>query len=221
MQQRMSRKNIYIHADGGKWIESLTDILPNADIIECSWLKIKEHERESTFYHVPADLEPYLSGKKKNATYTAMIDWDRYDLRFLPPCDGKSIDAIRVVFPYGKHREGVDVGRKIAEKGYRVFFQDANTMAYTDEDLADLADTVNASPAVSLSIVDTFGAMYEEDLERIAFALHRRLRPGIALGFHSHNNQQLSFSLSQHFVRLFRETERQTIMDASLCGMGL
>lgn len=191
-----------------------------AEIIECGWLKDPPHPRGSTYYHVPADLEPYLSGGKKRATYTAMIDWDRYDLDALPPCDGRSIDAIRVVFPHGKHHEGIEAGRRIAEKGYRVFLQAANTMAYSDGDLADLAGAVNASPAVALSVVDTFGAMYEEDLERVASALHRRLRPEVALGFHSHNNQQLSFALSQHFIRMFADTDRQIVVDASLCGMG-
>lgn len=190
------------------------------EIIECGWLKNQPHRQDSTFYHVPADLEPYLNGKKPHVTYTVMIDWDRYDLENLPPYDGRSLDAIRVVFPHGKHREGVEVGRKIGEKGYQVYFQAANTMAYTDEELADLARTVNDSPAVSLSVVDTFGAMYEEDLERVASVLHRHLRPEIALGFHSHNNQQLSFSLTQHFIRMLRDTGRQTIVDASLCGMG-
>lgn len=191
-----------------------------AEIIECGWLKNAPHQPGSSFYHVPADLEPYLSTKKPSITYTAMIDWDRYDPECLPLCDGKSLDAIRVVFPRGKHREGVEVGRKIADKGYQVYFQAANTMAYTDGELEELARCVNDSPAVSLSIVDTFGAMYEEDLERVASVLHTHLRPEIALGFHSHNNQQLSFALTQHFIRLFRKSERQVIVDASLCGMG-
>lgn len=191
-----------------------------AEIIECGWLKDTPHKSGSSFYHVPSDLEQYLSGKKSNTTYTVMIDWDRYDCDQLPLCDGKSVDAIRVVFPHGKHREGTAVGRMIAEKGYKVFFQAANTMAYSDEDLIDLAAAINDSPAVSLSVVDTFGAMYEDDLERVASILHSHLAPGIALGFHSHNNQQLSFALSQHFVRMFNDAERQVVVDASLCGMG-
>lgn len=191
-----------------------------AEIIECGWLKDKPHQPDSSFYHVPSDLEQYLPAKKKNVTYTVMIDWDRYNLDYLPPYDGKSVDAIRVVFPHGKHKEGVEVGRKIAEKGYQVFFQSANTMAYSDEDLVELAQAVNDISAVSLSVVDTFGAMYEEDLERVASVLHRHLKPEVALGFHSHNNQQLSFALSQHFIRMFRGSNRQTILDASLCGMG-
>ena len=191
-----------------------------AEIIECGWLKDKPHQPDSSFYHVPSDLEQYLSSKKKNVTYTVMIDWDRYNVDTLPPYDGKSVDAVRVVFPHGKHREGVKIGEKIAEKGYRVFFQAANTLAYSDGELAELAAAINGSPALALSVVDTFGAMYEEDLERIAAVLHRCLKPEIALGFHSHNNQQLSFALSQHFVRMFKGTNRKTIVDASLCGMG-
>ena len=199
-------------------IRKLEDV--GAEIIECGWLKNAEHQPGSSFYHTPADLERYLSGKKKHVTYTVMIDWDRYDLAYLPENNGRSLDAIRVVFPHGRHREGVAVGREIAKKGYKVFFQAANTLAYSDEELRDLASEINRVKPVSLSIVDTFGAMYEEDLERIARILDSELLPQIALGFHSHNNQQLSFALSIHFLRLFRESSRQVIVDASLCGMG-
>ncbi|MBQ7474636.1 MAG: hypothetical protein IJS78_01810 [Clostridia bacterium] len=191
-----------------------------AEIIECGWLKNKEHVPGSSFYHVPDDLCRYLSRKKKNVTYTVMIDWDRYDLSFLPPCDGESVDAIRVVFPHGKHREGVTIGKGILKKGYKVFFQAANTLAYSDDDLDALADEVNGSGASALSIVDTFGAMYEEDLERIVARLDHRLSPDVSLGFHSHNNQQLSFALTTHFIRLLSDGARKTVVDASLCGMG-
>ena len=191
-----------------------------AEIIECGWLKNQPHEPGSSFYHVPADLERYLAEKKKHVTYTVMIDWDRYDLNYLPPRDGRSLDAVRVVFPHGKHREGVGVGEEIARKGYKVFFQAANTLAYSDDELRALAAEINRARPVSLSIVDTFGAMYEEDLERIVNILDAELLPEIVLGFHSHNNQQLSFALSIHFLRLFRDRPRQVIVDASLCGMG-
>ena len=139
----------------------------NMDIIECGWLKDFEHEKGTTFYHVPSDVEQYLDGKNDRSTYVVMIDWDRYDVDTLPEYDGKSIDAVRVVFPYGKHKEGIAVGRKIQQKGYKVFYQAANTLAYKEEDLLDLANEINKVNPVALSVVDTFGAMYEEDLERI------------------------------------------------------
>lgn len=191
----------------------------NIEIIECGWLKNSAHEEGTSFFHVPDDLKHYITEKKKSATYVVMIDWDRYDLSQLPPYDGTSIDAIRIVFPHGKHKEGIAVGKTIMDKGYKVFYQAANTLAYSDEELKELADEVNKVTPVSLSVVDTFGAMYEEDLERIVNVLHKYLKPEIALGFHSHNNQQLSFALTMHFTEMLKG-KRKVIVDASLCGMG-
>lgn len=190
------------------------------DVIECGWLKNKEHEEGSSFFHVPDDLIPYLISRSKNVTYTVMIDWDRYDLDYLPEYDGRSIDAVRVVFPHGRHVEGVDVGRNIRNKGYKVFFQAANTLAYTDEELKALAQEVNKVRPAALSVVDTFGAMYEEDLFRIVDVLDKYLLPDIRIGFHSHNNQSLSFALTIAFIKYFGDKSRNIMVDASLCGMG-
>lgn len=192
----------------------------NVDVIECGWLKNDEHKIGTSFYHVPQDLKYYVSEKKPDVCYTVMIDWDRYNLEYLPVCDNSSIDAIRVVFPHEKYKEGIEVGRIIKEKGYQVFYQAANTLAYTNEELIELAKEVNKVNPVSLSVVDTFGAMFEEDLERIVTVLEQHLNPEIKLGFHSHNNQQLSFALSMHFVKILLEGDRGIIVDSSLCGMG-
>ncbi len=192
----------------------------NVDIIECGWLKDSPYRAGSSYFHVPADLESFIDKKNGNSVYAVMIDWDRYDLNFLPENNGKSIDAIRVVFPHGKHREGIAVGKEIEKKNYFVFYQAANTLAYSEEDLLDLADCVNQTNASALSVVDTFGAMYFEDLERIVRVLDGRLNKKIKLGFHSHNNQQLSFALSMRFVELTESLHRGSIVDSSLCGMG-
>lgn len=192
----------------------------NVEIIECGWLKDKEHQRGSSFFHVPQDVSYYLTERKTGCEYVCMIDWDRYDLDNLPECDGKTIDAIRVVFPYSKFHEGIEVGKKVKEKGYTLYFQAANTLAYSNEDLNLLAMEVNASGAKSLSVVDTFGAMYEEDLDRIVSVLDAELRDDIALGFHSHNNQQLAFSNAIHFVKILEQSKRTIVVDSSLCGMG-
>ena len=190
------------------------------DIIEVGWLKDAAHEEGSTYYHLPQDAAPYMVDRQDGIEYVAMIDWDRYDVNNLPPCDGKSINAVRVVFPHGKHREGIAVAERVREKGYRIFLQAANTLAYSEADLKDLAQCINACRPVAISVVDTFGAMFEEDLARIVRTLDATLDPAIAMGFHSHNNQQLSFALTMHFVELLAESERSAIVDASLCGMG-
>lgn len=192
----------------------------NVDIIECGWLKNDEHQEGTSFYHVPNDVLKYIIRRNERATYVAMIDWDRYNLDYLPEYDGNSIDAVRIVFPHGKHREGIAVGKKIKEKGYKVFFQAANTLSYSNEDLIDLAREISKVQPVALSVVDTFGAMYEEDLDRIVPILDQYLDKDIDLGFHSHNNQQLSFALTMHFIKIVEKEGRGVIVDSSLCGMG-
>lgn len=190
------------------------------NIIEVGWLKDKPHQEGSSFYHVPADAEQYIVNKNPNCLYVAMIDWNRYDDSVLPPYDGKSIDAVRVVFPYGKHKEGIEIGMRIREKGYTVMFQAANTLAYNNDDLITLAEAMNKVHPASLSVVDTFGAMYEEDLERIVTCLDAHLDKDIKMGIHTHNNQQMAFALSLCFIRLMKKFNRDMMIDASLCGMG-
>lgn len=190
------------------------------DIVECGWLKNEIHQEGTSFFHIPDDMKFYFENKQKDNVLVAMIDWDRYNIEFLPPCDDNILDAIRVVFPHGKCKEGIEVGQKIAQKGYKIFYQVANTLGYSDEELEELVHFVNLSNPECLSIVDTFGAMYPEDLTRIADILDSNLNPEIKLGFHSHNNQQLSFALSIHFIEQFMKRERKLIIDSSLCGMG-
>lgn len=199
-------------------IEKMQDA--NIDIVECGWLKDFEHTPGSTYYHTPHDLEAYLISKNQQVTYVAMIDWNMYDLAHLSTCDHKSFDAIRVVFPHDKFREGIAVGEQIYQKGYQVYHQAANTLAYSDDELQQLAEAINQTSSVCLSIVDTFGAMYAEDLERIVRILDSKLKPEIKLGFHSHNNQQLSFSLCMQFVNLLEAAGRGCVVDSSLCSMG-
>ena len=190
------------------------------NIIECGWLKNDDFKPGTTYFHCPDDLIPYLGNKDENIVYAVMIDWDRYDLNYLGDCDGRSIDAVRVVFPYGKHNEGIEVASKIKDKGYKVYLQAANTLAYSNEDLLCLAKSVNELKPEALSIVDTFGAMYPEDINRITKILDESIDMGIGLGFHSHNNQQLSFALSMKFSELLDDSKRDCIIDGSLCGMG-
>lgn len=206
---------------GGAAIRGMIRKMQDArvDIIECGWLKDAAYEDGTTFFHTPQDVEPYLGQEACNALYCVMIDWDRYQVENLPPYDGRSIHAVRIVFPRGKHPEAVQIGRMVRQKGYQVMFQAADTLSYTDEEVMELAACMNRFRPLSVSVVDTFGAMYVEDLERIARVLDKHLYQDIELGFHAHNNQQLAFALSTHFVKLLKG-RRTVIVDAALSGMG-
>ena len=191
------------------------------DIIECGWLKDSPYKNGSVYYNKPSDLSRLLPASQNSAPiYTAMIDWDRYTLENLPEHGPQTIDAIRMVFPHGKHEDALALAPKIISKGYSLYLQAANTLAYSDAELSSLAKAINRSNAKAVSIVDTFGAMYPNDLKRIFNRLDADLEDDIRIGFHSHNNQQLSFALTMEFIRLGMNSKRGLIVDSSLCGMG-
>ena len=192
----------------------------NVEIVECGWLKEPQYTEGSTYYHLPSDLLPLLDEKRPGTIYTVMIDWDRYDLSQLPDNDGKSIDGIRIVFPRDHFKEAIPLGYVVKEKGYKLFFQAANTLGYTDDELLEMVSEINKVRPDGLAVVDTFGAMYEEDMRWIVSLVNRHLDPSIALGLHSHNNLQQSFLLSMCFVKLLTESVRDIIIDSSLSGMG-
>ena len=191
----------------------------HVDIIECGWLKDSEYKEGTSYFHVPSDAEIYINNRSRDAMYCAMIDWNRYNTDNLPPYAGGTINAVRIVFPHGKHIEAIEVGTKFREKGYTVLFQAANTLAYSDSDLVELAGVMNDFSPYSLSVVDTFGAMYSSDLDRIVTVLDSHLDKSIELGLHAHNNQQLAFSKCIHFIDVLKD-KRNIIVDATLSGMG-
>lgn len=191
------------------------------DIIECGWLKDSEYKNGSTYYHVPSDIEQYLiTEKNPDVTYVAMIDYNRYNIFALPEYDGKSIDAIRVVFPKDKVDEGLALGEIICNKGYKVFFQAANTPGYTDKEILLLIEKVNTIEPEAISIVDTFGTMYFDELKHIIGLFIHNLKKTIKIGLHSHNNLQLSFANAIEFTDILMNCGRDIIIDSSLCGMG-
>lgn len=206
---------------GEKTIKGIVQNLVDSkiDLIEVGWLKNNDHVVGSTYYQKVEDIIPYLP-KLSGKSFIAMVDYGRYDLKYLLSYDGSSIDTIRLVFPREKFEEALDFAVKIKEKGYKVCLQAANTLSYSDKELKKLAEKTNVLMPESLSIVDTFGIMYKEDLIHIYNILNDNLNEDIKIGFHSHNNLQMSFALSIEFICMAKSSKRAIIVDSSLVGMG-
>ena len=67
--------------------------------------------------------------------------------------------------------------------------------------------------------MDTFGSMYIEDIERLFYLVDHNLNQNCKIGFHSHNNLQMSNALSQEIIRL-SNGKREIIVDGTISGMG-
>jgi 4-hydroxy 2-oxovalerate aldolase len=105
------------------------------------------------------------------------------------------IDLIRVATYLNQIPTAVDMIENAKNKGYEV---SCNIMAIStaqEGDLRAALDILGKSPVDVIYIVDSFGAMYPEQMQRLA-AIYVEFaeKYGKKVGIHAHNNQQLAFA---------------------------
>ena len=167
-----------------------------------------------------AIYETLMKAKKQGVTYLAIMDYGKFNVDNLPPRSEKTIDGIRVAFHKKNMREIPTIGRKIMDKGYKFFIQPMITMRYSDREILDLIDMVNNElPDTSaFYIVDSFGEMRPNDLQRMLNIVDNNLISTMTIGFHSHNNLQMSYSNACSMLQF--PTNRDLMLDSSIMGMG-
>ncbi len=196
------------------------------DIIEVGflrdWRKVN-YQGNSTFFTDVDQMRPFINKTKGNSMYVAFIDYGMFDFDSLKPCDGASIDGIRLGFTkkdFTEHREDVlKCASIIKDSGYKLFVQGVNSLNYSDREILELVDMINEIHPYSFGIVDTYGAMYMDDVDRLFGLIDNNMKADICINFHSHNNYQLSFAFAQEVIKLSRGT-RQIIIDGTLNGIG-
>lgn len=199
-----------------KIISQLT--LSGVDIIETGFLENGEYDQESSIYNTVEQIAALLPSDRKQSMYVAMACYGEYNLDQLSPYDGTSVDGIRVTFHYNEIDEALEYCRAIQDKGYKVFVQPVGTSSYTDEQLLSLISKVNEMRPYAFYLVDTLGLMDKNEVLRFFYLINHNLAKGINMGFHSHNNLQLSFSNCQALTEV--ECGRIISLDSSVYGMG-
>jgi 4-hydroxy 2-oxovalerate aldolase len=194
-------------------------IKSKVDVIECGFLKDINHNENYTVFSTVQEIEPYILSEHENISIVAMIDYGRYDISKLIPFDGKSIDGIRDCFFKKDRFDAIEMAKEVAVKGYKVYIQPVDILGYSDNEILDLIERTNKINPYAFSIVDTFGSMYADDLVRIFSLIDHNLNKEINIGFHSHNNMQLSFALSQKFIEI-SQGKRNITIDCTVLGMG-
>lgn len=148
----------------------------------------------------------------------AIIDYGDCAIDRIGPCDQSVLDGIRVTFKRRELKKAVEFCHQLKEKGYFVSLQPVSFRDYTPQDVLELVNAANELDPFAVCIVDTYGFMDKRDLLRYFSLMDATLNPGIALGYHSHNNFQLAYSNAVELVEQF--TQRDMIVDCSIMGMG-
>lgn len=212
-----------------KEIEEISNKLADAkiDIVEVGFLRDHrkvEYKGNTTFFTDIDQMRPFINRTCKDTIYSAFIDYGMCDIDALKPYDGTSIDAIRFGFTrknyYEEKEEVLRWINVVKERGYKLFIQGVNSLNYSDLELLEIVDMVNSVHPYSFGIVDTYGAMYMDDVDRLYGLIDHNMLPDICINFHSHNNYQLSFAFAQEVIKLSGTGNRQIIIDGTLGGMG-
>ncbi|MDR1216736.1 MAG: aldolase catalytic domain-containing protein [Treponema sp.] len=197
-------------------INGLTDA--GLEFVEIGFLQDDISKEESTVFQNSEMARRWIPQKRKNTLYTVLADYSRYSVSNLDIYDGKSFDAVRACFFKHERKDVLDFSRVVIEKGYKLFIQPVDILGYQHIELLDLINDINQIEPECFSIVDTFGSMYLDDLRTAFNIIHHNLNPEIKIGFHSHNNLQMSSALSQEFLTLSQK--RDVVVDATCLGMG-
>lgn len=175
---------------------------------------------ESIVYKNSADIKKYLPKNHCRTNFLGFCDNSRYSLENLDNYNGESFKWLRISFAKHELESALEFCSGAQKKGYIVQFNPMDTIGYTDDERRELIRLVNDVKPGALSIVDTFGAMYLDDLIHIFKQFDCMLDKDICIGLHSHDNLGLSCALAENMIMLARESGRDVIVDGSLFGMG-
>lgn len=189
------------------------------DYIEIGFFQNDGFGEGKTVFRNSADARRFIPDDKQGCEFTVLADYSRFSVENLDERTEDSVDAIRECFFKSERFDALKACRTIKEKGYKLFIQPVDILGYSDMELIEFLNMVNEIEPYCLSIVDTFGSMYQEDLHRVFELINHNLASGCKIGFHSHNNMQLSNALSQEFIRM-TVGKREVVVDGTINGMG-
>ena len=190
----------------------------NFDFVEVGYLNHKPYAADSTQFSTIEQIGDFIPADRKNSVILAMADVQQFLPEDLTPYTGKSIDGIRVVFYKHQIEEAMRMGKAVLENGYKLFMQPMVTIDYSLNEYAKLAAKMAKLNPYAVSIVDSFGYMIKEDFREYFKILDNILDPKAIIGFHSHNNMNLSLLNAQDILDY--QTSRNVVIDCSLMGMG-
>ncbi len=178
----------------------LTNLRAGVDYMEFGYKGSREIFEESKFgkwkFCKDEDIRAIVGENATDLKIAVMADVGRCDYKtdVIDRADSP-IDMIRVATYLNTIPAAVDMIEDADRKGYEV---SCNIMAISnirEGDLAVALDILGQTPVKVLYIVDSYGAMYPEQIARLADTyLNAAAKYGKKVGIHAHNNQQLAFA---------------------------
>ena len=159
-------------------------------------------------------IRKVIDGIESDMKISVMVDSYRVKEQQFAPADESPVDMFRAA-TYVKYIDSaIELINKCHDLGYETT---CNIMAISREiepDLVEALDQLAKSPVDVVYVVDSFGALYCEQIEYMV-KLYKEHLPGKTIGVHCHNNQQLAFSNTIEGI-----IHDANYLDGSLFGIG-
>jgi 4-hydroxy 2-oxovalerate aldolase len=160
------------------------------------------------------NIRKIIDGIESDMKISVMVDSYRVKEQHFAPADESPVDMFRAA-TYVKYIDSaIELINKCHDLGYETC---CNIMAISREiepDLVEALDQLAKTPVDVVYVVDSFGALYCEQIEYMV-KLYQKHLPGKTIGVHCHNNQQLAFSNTIEGI-----IHNANYVDGSLFGIG-
>lgn len=163
------------------------------------------------------DIRQIVGDNATNLKIAVMADAEKCDFeKDIKPKSESPVDMIRVATYIHQIPTAIQIIQDAHDKGYETT---CNLMAISKVSENELLDAINAiaeSPVGTIYVVDSFGALYPEQIRRITtkyLDVARQCRKSI--GIHTHNNQELAFANTTEAL-----IYGASMADSSMAGLG-
>ncbi|MBP7828377.1 MAG: aldolase catalytic domain-containing protein [Kiritimatiellae bacterium] len=162
------------------------------------------------------DIRRIVGENKTGLKICVMADAERTDYRedIIPKKDSV-VDCIRVACYAHQIPTAIDMVLDADEKGYETT---VNLMAVSTVPVFELdkaLEVIAQSPAAAVYVVDSYGALYMEQIADLVGRFAAAMKGKKEIGIHTHNNQQLAFANTIEAI-----IKGATRLDATLMGLG-
>ena len=160
-------------------------------------------------------IREITGGIESNLKLSVMVDAHRVKEQQFVKADESPFDMVRVATYVKDMDKAIELVKKCHDLGYETT---VNIMAISKEiepDMIEALDQLAESPVDVVYVVDSFGALYCEQIEYLVKLFRKHLPENKEIGVHCHNNQQLAFANTIEGI-----IHNANFLDASLYGIG-
>ena len=162
-------------------------------------------------------LKRLVDDESKGDTKIAvMMDAHKSETEDICPKDKSVVDMIRVATYVKDIDKAIKIANDAHEKGYISAINIMSISHAIERELDEALQQISSETHIAACyIVDSFGALYSEDIDYYIHKYRKFLRKEIEIGYHGHNNQQLAFANTIEAI-----IKQANFLDATLLGMG-